>query len=121
VFADYRPFVAQFAELRVQGELTERAWPTKEHLGLPNKDDVKTGVITYKLAAQAANPGVAPRQRRVSELSKTGALVRRVARFLNSSARSRRSPRTFLSSGRCGGLVAVSHDIRPRFARSPLR
>jgi thiamine biosynthesis protein ThiC len=61
VFADYRPFVAQFAELRVQGELTERAWPTKEHLGLPNKDDVKTGVITYKLAAQAANPGVAPR------------------------------------------------------------
>ncbi|MEA3189399.1 MAG: phosphomethylpyrimidine synthase [Chthoniobacter sp.] len=27
----------------------------KEHLGLPNKDDVKTGVITYKLAAHAAD------------------------------------------------------------------
>ena len=27
----------------------------KEHLGLPNKDDVKTGVITYKIAAHAAN------------------------------------------------------------------
>ena len=27
----------------------------KEHLGLPNKDDVKTGVVTYKIAAHAAN------------------------------------------------------------------
>ncbi|WP_140938757.1 phosphomethylpyrimidine synthase ThiC [Sphingobacterium lumbrici] len=27
----------------------------KEHLGLPNKDDVKDGVITYKLAAHAAD------------------------------------------------------------------
>ena len=27
----------------------------KEHLGLPNKDDVKAGVITYKLAAHAAD------------------------------------------------------------------
>ncbi len=27
----------------------------KEHLGLPNKQDVKTGVITYKLAAHAAD------------------------------------------------------------------
>ncbi|WP_328532106.1 phosphomethylpyrimidine synthase ThiC [Nocardioides sp. NBC_00368] len=27
----------------------------KEHLGLPDKDDVKTGVITYKLAAHAAD------------------------------------------------------------------
>lgn len=27
----------------------------KEHLGLPNKDDVKTGLITYKLAAHAGD------------------------------------------------------------------
>ncbi len=27
----------------------------KEHIGLPNKDDVKTGVITYKIAAHAAD------------------------------------------------------------------
>ncbi len=27
----------------------------KEHLGLPNKDDVKDGIITYKLAAHAAD------------------------------------------------------------------
>jgi len=27
----------------------------KEHLGLPNRDDVKEGIITYKLAAHAAD------------------------------------------------------------------
>ena len=27
----------------------------KEHLGLPNQDDVKTGIITYKVAAHAAD------------------------------------------------------------------
>ena len=27
----------------------------KEHLGLPDRDDVKTGVITYKIAAHAAD------------------------------------------------------------------
>ncbi len=29
----------------------------KEHLGLPNRDDVKTGVIAYKIAAHAADLG----------------------------------------------------------------
>ena len=32
----------------------------KEHLGLPNKDDVKTGLITYKLAAHAGDVAKAP-------------------------------------------------------------
>ena len=27
----------------------------KEHLGLPNKKDVKDGIITYKIAAHAAD------------------------------------------------------------------
>ncbi len=44
----------------------------KEHLGLPNRDDVKTGVITYKISAHAADlakghPGV---QQRDDALSK---------------------------------------------------
>jgi phosphomethylpyrimidine synthase len=44
----------------------------KEHLGLPNRDDVKTGVITYKIAAHAADlakghPGA---QRRDDALSR---------------------------------------------------
>ena len=29
----------------------------KEHLGLPNRDDVKAGVIAYKIAAHAADLG----------------------------------------------------------------
>jgi phosphomethylpyrimidine synthase len=38
----------------------------KEHLGLPNKTDVKDGIITYKIAAHAADlakghPGAQPR------------------------------------------------------------
>src|SRR6186713_1443257 len=43
----------------------------KEHLGLPNRDDVKTGVITYKIAAHAADlakghPGARDRDDAVS-------------------------------------------------------
>lgn len=44
----------------------------KEHLGLPNRDDVKTGVITYKIAARAADLGKGHplAQERDDELSK---------------------------------------------------
>ena len=44
----------------------------KEHLGLPNRDDVKTGVITYKIAAHAADlakghPGAIDRDNALSK------------------------------------------------------
>lgn len=44
----------------------------KEHLGLPNRDDVKTGVITYKIAAHAADlakghPGAQSRDNALSK------------------------------------------------------
>lgn len=44
----------------------------KEHLGLPTRDDVKTGVITYKIAAHAADlakghPGVHTRDNALSQ------------------------------------------------------
>ncbi|WP_063004118.1 phosphomethylpyrimidine synthase ThiC [Nocardia salmonicida] len=44
----------------------------KEHLGLPNRDDVKVGVITYKIAAHAADlaKGHSHAQDRDNELSK---------------------------------------------------
>ncbi|MFF7938745.1 phosphomethylpyrimidine synthase ThiC [Nocardia gamkensis] len=44
----------------------------KEHLGLPNRDDVKVGVITYKIAAHAADlaKGHPHAQQRDDELSK---------------------------------------------------
>jgi phosphomethylpyrimidine synthase len=70
---------AQFAELKELGNLTKIAWydhftsgigaamiawygcamlcyvTPKEHLGLPNRDDVKEGLITYKIAAHAGD------------------------------------------------------------------
>ena len=44
----------------------------KEHLGLPNRDDVKEGVITYKIAAHAADlaKGFPAAQQRDNALSK---------------------------------------------------
>jgi len=44
----------------------------KEHLGLPDRDDVKTGVITYKIAAHAADlaKGMPGAQRRDDALSR---------------------------------------------------
>ncbi len=44
----------------------------KEHLGLPNREDVKTGVITYKIAAHAADlakghPGAQDRDNALSK------------------------------------------------------
>ncbi|EHV2777478.1 phosphomethylpyrimidine synthase ThiC [Escherichia coli] len=82
---------AQFAELHTLGELTKIAWEydvqvmigwfgcamlcyvtPKEHLGLPNKEDVKQGLITYKIAAHAADlakghPGVQIRDNAMSK------------------------------------------------------
>ena len=44
----------------------------KEHLGLPNRDDVKTGIITYKISAHAADlaKGLPGAQDRDDALSK---------------------------------------------------
>ena len=75
---------AQFAELDTLAELTKRAWKYDVqvmvegpghipfHLGLPNRDDVKTGVITYKIAAHAADlakghPGASQRDDALSK------------------------------------------------------
>ena len=43
-----------FRSLKVAWKQTCYVTP-KEHLGLPDRDDVKTGVITYKIAAHAAD------------------------------------------------------------------
>lgn len=44
----------------------------KEHLGLPNKDDVREGVVTYKIAAHAADlaKGMKNAQKRDDEISR---------------------------------------------------
>ena len=47
----------------------------KEHLGLPNRDDVKAGVIAYKIAAHAADLAKGhPRRARVGRRAEQGAV-----------------------------------------------
>ena len=47
----------------------------KEHLGLPNRDDVKAGVIAYKIAAHAADLAKGhPRARAVGRRAQQGAV-----------------------------------------------
>ena len=47
----------------------------KEHLGLPNRDDVKAGVIAYKIAAHAADLAKGhPRRARMGRRAQQGAL-----------------------------------------------
>ncbi|NEW39638.1 phosphomethylpyrimidine synthase ThiC [Nocardia cyriacigeorgica] len=55
----------------------------KEHLGLPNRDDVKVGVITYKIAAHSADlaKGHPRAQQRDDELSKARFEFRWVDQF----------------------------------------
>ena len=65
----------------------------KEHLGLPDRDDVKEGVIAYKIAAHAADlakghPGAQPARRRPLE----GALRVPLGRPVQPVARPRHRP-----------------------------
>ena len=65
----------------------------KEHLGLPNLDDVRQGVIAYKIAAHAADvarhrPGARDARRRPER----GPLPLRLGRAVPPVARSRRRP-----------------------------
>ena len=51
---------------------TAMLYTPKEHLGLPNKDDVREGVVTYKIAAHAADlskglPGATERDDAISK------------------------------------------------------
>jgi len=49
----------------------------KEHLGLPDRDDVKTGVITYKIAAHSGGSG----QGHPSAYQRDDALFQSTVRF----------------------------------------
>ena len=89
----------------------------KEHLGLPNKKDVKDGVITYKLAAHAADlakghpvPSIAttPCQKRVSSFAgRTSLTSRSTPRSPVSTTMRRCRPRgpSWPISARCVGRI----------------
>ena len=87
----------------------------KEHLGLPNKDDVKTGIITYKIAAHAADLAKVIRARRsattrcprrasssAGRISSTSASTR-TPRVPSMTRRCRRSRRRWRTSALCAG------------------
>ncbi len=66
----------------------------KEHLGLPNREDVKQGVIAYKIAAHAADVARAPQGRpRPRRRPQPGPLRLRLERAVPPVARSRNGPR----------------------------
>jgi phosphomethylpyrimidine synthase len=79
----------------------------KEHLGLPNKDDVKTGIITYKIAAHAADLAKGHPARRFATTPEQGALRVPLGRPVQPRPRpghralvSRRDPAEGLGQGR---------------------
>ncbi len=103
----------------------------KEHLGLPDRDDVKTGVITYKIAAHAADvakghppvrrPAMMRCRRRGSssggETSSPSASIRRLLRHstMRPCRPNRRRPRT---SARCAGRNSA-RCASPRTSETP--
>ena len=87
----------------------------KEHLGLPNKDDVKQGVIAYKIACHAADiakhhPHAMDRDNAISKLA-SSSVARPVQSVLRSGHR-HRLPRRY-PARRAGQDGALLLDVRP--------
>ncbi len=108
----------------------------KEHLGLPNKDDVKVGIITYKLAAHAADlakghPGAQVRDNALSKARFRIPLGRPV-QSRSRPGQGTRIPRRDLAEGfgegrallldvRAALLLDEDHAGRPRVRRATRR
>lgn len=105
----------------------------KEHLGLPNKDDVKTGIITYRIAAHAADlaKGHPAAQRRDNALSKARFEFRwedqfnlgldpDTARDYHDETLPKASAKVAHFCSMCGPKfcsMKLSHEVRDRFQR----
>jgi phosphomethylpyrimidine synthase len=100
----------------------------KEHLGLPDRDDVKTGVITYKIAAHAADlaKGIPGAQRRDDAISRARfefrwedqfnlALDPETAREFHDQTLPKQAHKVAHFCSMCGPKfcsMRISHDIR---------
>ena len=90
----------------------------KEHLGLPKKDDVKQGVVAYKIAAHAADvalghPGRARPRRRAHQGARRpqlGEALRALVRSRSRARLPRRGPRR---------RHRLLRDVRPRLVLGP--
>ena len=104
----------------------------KEHLGLPNRDDVKAGVIAYKIAAHAADlakghpAAQSPRRRAVARALRLplGGPVQPLARSGHGAqpTTTRRCPRRRTSSrisARCAGRNSARWRSPSRCATTP--
>ena len=85
----------------------------KEHLGLPDRDDVKDGVIAYKIAAHAADLAKGhPAAQTARRRAVAGALRFPLGRPVQPRARSRhraRIPRRDAAQGRAQGRAFLLH------------
>ena len=105
----------------------------KEHLGLPDRDDVKTGVITYKIAAHAADlaKGHPAAQARDDALSQARfdfrwedqfnlSLDPETARRFHDQTLPKEAHKTVHFCSMCGPKfcsMKISHDLRAEAAR----
>ncbi len=87
----------------------------KEHLGLPNRDDVKTGVITYKIAAHAADlaKGHPAAQSGTTPCRGPGSTSAGRTSSTSPSIRTRRAPTTTRPCRRTPKGRAFLLDVRP--------
>ena len=93
----------------------------KEHLGLPDRDDVKDGVIAYKIAAHAADlakghPGAQRARRRARRRRASSS-----AGTISSTSRSIRTPRRTSTTRRCRPTAPRSRTSARCAARSSAR
>ena len=93
----------------------------KEHLGLPNREDVKQGIIAYKIAAHAADiarhrPGARDRDDALSPRP----LPLRLEQAVRALARSRR-PRAPCTTRRCRTRASRTRTSAPCAGRSSAR
>jgi hypothetical protein len=87
----------------------------KEHLGLPDRDDVKTGVITYKIAAHAADLAKGHPAARICATTRCRARASSSAGRTSSTCRSiptRRAPSTTRPCRRTPQGRAFLLDVR---------
>ena len=104
----------------------------KEHLGLPNRDDVKAGVIAYKIAAHAADlakghPAASGARRRAVEARASSSAGRisstcRSTPTRRAATTTRRCPRRRTSSpisARCAGRNSARWRSPSRCATTP--
>lgn len=103
----------------------------KEHLGLPDKNDVREGIVTYKIAAHAADlaKGIAGAQYRDNAMSKARFEFRWLDQFhlaldpekalaMHDQTLPKRSMKDARFCSMCGPKfcsMKISHDIREHF------